>query len=280
MGLDATVRCRCFEEGKLKPGPVPLDELYIDEEGYLWSRKLAAASKKFDHRQFEARYGVLERQFEEWTHSCCEHEDGEYCSEWVSNWGGCAQFQSRVKAAGGEDEFPLLSRLLPHTNGGLYPAEKAAATLAELDRFIEKVSDVDEWVLLDAETDEEVWSSTAYDPFVWMMGPHDEVTMAGGKVCFWHAGREPVETAHFKQVPLGRPDKRGYQKMEIVCLDTGATTETFDSIGPKDAPKAEREFYVTSRRAPFLFEGKYGTAERIRRLLVASIETGNPIRWC
>lgn len=62
MGLDATVRCRRFEEGKLKPGPVPLEDLCIDDEGYLWSRKLAAASKKFDHRQIEARYGVLERE--------------------------------------------------------------------------------------------------------------------------------------------------------------------------------------------------------------------------
>lgn len=279
MGLDAVVRCRCFEEGKLKPGPVPLEDLYIDEEGYLWSRKLAAARKRFDHRQFEARYGVLEQQFMEWTHSCCEHEDGEYCSEWVSNWGGCARFRDRVRAAGGEDEFPLLSRLLPHANGGLYPAEKAAATLVELDRFIERISDVDEWVLIDVETDEEIWSSTADDPFVWVMGPLDEVTMVGGKVCFRRAGREPVETAHFKQVPiewLGGD----CQRVRIVCLDTCATIEPFDPIGQKGARKAEREFYVTSKKAPFLFEGKYGTAERIRRLLVASIETGNPIRWC
>ena len=32
MGLDAFVRCRCFEEGKLKPGPIPLEDLYIDDE--------------------------------------------------------------------------------------------------------------------------------------------------------------------------------------------------------------------------------------------------------
>lgn len=33
MGLDATVRCRCFEEGKIKPGPLPLDDLYIARKG-------------------------------------------------------------------------------------------------------------------------------------------------------------------------------------------------------------------------------------------------------
>ncbi len=26
MGLDAFVRCRCFEEGKLKPGPIPFED--------------------------------------------------------------------------------------------------------------------------------------------------------------------------------------------------------------------------------------------------------------
>lgn len=30
MGLDATVRCRCFEEGKLKPVPVPFDDLHAE----------------------------------------------------------------------------------------------------------------------------------------------------------------------------------------------------------------------------------------------------------
>lgn len=280
MGLDATVRCRCFEEGKLKPGPVPLDDVYVDEEGYLSSRKLDAARGRLTYRQLDARYGELERAFRRWADSCCEHEDGEYCYERVGNIAGCAEFDSLVKAVGGEVEFPLLSKLLPHANGGTYPAEKAAATLAELDRFIEKVCDVVEWVLCDAESDAEIWSSTDKGSFPLMMGPYDEVRMTGGKVCFWHAGRQLVETTHFRQVPLGKPDKQGCQRMEIVCLDTGAATEVFDSVGPIGAPKVEREFYVTSKKAPFLYEGKYGIAERIRKLLVASIETGNPIRWC
>lgn len=44
MGLDATVRCRCFEEGKLVPGPIPVGDLYVDEEGYISSRKLDKAN--------------------------------------------------------------------------------------------------------------------------------------------------------------------------------------------------------------------------------------------
>lgn len=40
MGLDAFVRCRCFEEGKLKPGPMPLEDLYIDDEEFICSKLL------------------------------------------------------------------------------------------------------------------------------------------------------------------------------------------------------------------------------------------------
>lgn len=202
MGLGATVRCRCFEEGKLKPGPVPLDGLYVDDEGYLASRKLDAARKRLDHRRFDARYGELEDEFYEWTESCCEHGD------------------------------------------------------------------------------EEVWVSAQCGSFPLSIAPYEEVWMVGGKICFYRAGCDPVETTHFKQIMPEAPDGKGCWRTKVICFDTGAVTETAYAFGSKANPGVEREFYVTSKKAPFLYEGKYWTAERIRRLLVASIETGNPIRWC
>ena len=33
MGLDAFVRCRCFEEHKLIDPPVPYEDLYVDPDG-------------------------------------------------------------------------------------------------------------------------------------------------------------------------------------------------------------------------------------------------------
>lgn len=54
----------------------------------------------------------------------------------------------------------------------------------------------------------------------------------------------------------------------------------FDSIGPQGAPKVAREFWVEQQEAPFMYEGHCYTAERIRSLLVASVETGNSINWC
>ena len=140
MGLDGTVRCRCFEEGRLRPGPVPLEDVYVDEEGYLASRTLDEARERLTRRQFDARYADLERAFDDWLHSCCEHEDAELCAEHVANWSGCAEFRELVDRAGGEKNYPLLSALLPDGNDGTHLAEKAAAALAELDRFAEWVA--------------------------------------------------------------------------------------------------------------------------------------------
>lgn len=156
MGLDASVRCRCFEEHRLRPGPVPYEDLYIDCDGHLYSRKLGEAHAKYDYRQYLERYERLDNELREWLDHPCEHDYGEYCSERISNWAGVSAFEDRVEDAGGEAKFPLLSHLLPDGNGGMYPVELAEPTLAELDRFIAKVSDVDEWVLCDCETGKQV----------------------------------------------------------------------------------------------------------------------------
>lgn len=127
MGLDARVRCRCFEDGRLKPGPVPVTDLYIDEDGYLASRTLDTASIRYDWRRYHARYGKLDEEFTLWLEDCCEHENGEYCSEWIGTWGMYGVFQDVVEEAGGKEVLPLLGHMLPTANGGQYPVEKTEA---------------------------------------------------------------------------------------------------------------------------------------------------------
>lgn len=136
MGLDARVRCRCFEDGRLKPGPVPVTDLYIDEDGYLASRTLDTASIRYDWRRYHARYGKLDEEFTLWLEDCCKHENGEYCSEWIGTWGMYGVFQDAVEKAGGKEVLPLLGHMLPTANGGQYPVEKTEATLVEVEQFI------------------------------------------------------------------------------------------------------------------------------------------------
>lgn len=68
--------------------------------------------------------------------------------------------------------------------------------------------------------------------------------------------------------------------MDVTLSETDECIRVFDSIGPQGAPKVAREFWVEQQESPFMYEGRYYTAERIRSLLVASVETGNSIYWC
>lgn len=71
-----------------------------------------------------------------WLEDCCEHENGEYCSEWIGTWGMYGVFQDAVEEAGGKEVLPLLGHMLPTANGGQYPVEKTEATLVEVEQFI------------------------------------------------------------------------------------------------------------------------------------------------
>ena len=81
MGLDAFVRCRCFEDRKLKPGPVPYEDLYIDEDGYLGSKTLDSAYERLGFDAYTDKYQELVDKFREWKQTACEHEDLEICTE-------------------------------------------------------------------------------------------------------------------------------------------------------------------------------------------------------
>lgn len=137
MGLDAFVPCNCLEEGKLNPLPHPFDadDIYRDGEGYLCSRLLDKMQEKFANRRSDACFNKLDNTFYEWTKSPCAHENGEYCSEWVSNWSGVALFNHLVDELGGGKAYPLLNSMLPADNGGHFPSGHAKAALVELARF-------------------------------------------------------------------------------------------------------------------------------------------------
>ena len=93
MGLDACVRCRCFEEGRLTPAPVPPDDLYVDEEDCLSSRTLDEARARLGYRRYRERFGKLNDAFREWLCHPCEHPYGDCCNERVGNWSGVSVFE-------------------------------------------------------------------------------------------------------------------------------------------------------------------------------------------
>lgn len=155
MGLDASVMCNCFREGRTSEPPVPRDWLQIDEEGYLVLRP--------EHDSPEACHRVYG-----WMLACCEHPEMEHASEHIANWTGYRLFQQAL-AGVGRDRFPVLRHELPEANGGLTEAPRAALALGELDEF-RKVGDVGTTIcLIDTATGEVVQENVGVYEGVFIM---------------------------------------------------------------------------------------------------------------
>ena len=139
MDLFARVRCRCFEEGKLSPCPLPVEYLYIDRDDRFNSKKLDDAHARFTYRQFQARYGQLENAFIAWRNHPCQHELGNFCMMWVGGFDECGAFLEYCSEIG-KNRLPVLSHIFPFGNGWAFPedsqkAEDVKEALKELGYF-------------------------------------------------------------------------------------------------------------------------------------------------
>ena len=282
MGLDAYVPCNCLERGKLSnpPAPFTLDDVYRDEEGFIASRSLDAKCAELGYSDYISQYESLDDVFSEWAnHHACEHEYGEYFSERVSNWAGVRLFQSVVEELGGKSRYSALSVLIPDGNGGQYPVELASRALDELDDLLNRVKTLKFNALVCEDSEEPVWTCADRGSYPMMMGPLVEMGMEGNYFYFIQDGHKLL-SRRFRQQPVDQPSDGGAQPMDVTLSETGECVRLFDSIGPHGLPKVAREFWVEPRTAPFMHGGHYYAAERIRSLLVASMEVQMPICWC
>ena len=285
VDFEAYVLCSCLEEGRITnpPEPLTVDDLYRDQFGYVSSRTLDNSREGRPYWEFEERYGELDRLFRDWKyHGQCEHGNGEYLREGVASWYEGKLFMDVVTALGGEGKYPALSKFVMDYSAAsrVYPAELAEPALGELDELVEAARHLVVWALVCEDSEDPIWTCAveAERSFMSWYWPYFDAGMIGGEVYFRREGHT-VRTRRFRQDPLRPINRDGEREMEITAHDTGERTWAYDSIGPSDELKVAREFWVEPREAPFMRDGRYPVAERIRRLLVASVETGNPIMW-
>jgi len=122
LGLDATVRCRCWEDGLCAPTRLK-SHTHIDAGSNSLDVDLPWETFKDE---------ILE--FDQWVVHACAHPEMMQASEWIANWAGVRALQNALRTAG-ENEFAGLLRELPNNNGGLTFPEAARSCLEELDRF-------------------------------------------------------------------------------------------------------------------------------------------------
>ena len=123
MGYDAYVRCRCWEEGRLKPGPFPLEQIEIDDDDDMPSAPVVPGGHDLETLI----------AFDIWVMTCCEHEDMCLVSERIANIAGMGQLRRGLEAAGAA--CATLRSVIPDTNEGRVEPAVSAVCLEELAAF-------------------------------------------------------------------------------------------------------------------------------------------------
>lgn len=271
MGLSAAVRCRCWEEGKITSPPPFAEHVYLDGEGWL-GLDLSWAEHQEEHSAFD-----------DWMRNCCAHPDMERAWVSISNWGGYRLFQQQMRDFGLE-HFPVLTEVLPEVNGGLAPAEKAAAALEELDRFCAQEFGEDiELVALDNGQTIQTYIE-AYDGVFQLSGEGEAGVDSSGYFVRHGHGEQKAEvfrSMRFSQEHLGR------KKFRLTDLPSGRSIITSFGVcthlpGRWPGSGKLREVYPgqleVQRRALAFTDFQY-ILEPLRTVFRASLETGNPVCW-
>lgn len=267
MGLDAFVRCRCWQDGLTTEPPVPRELIVEDDEGCLTLRLPYEGNEEPHHL------------LDSWLRSgACAHPRMAYASEHISNWSGYRLFQQALRSAGCE-HFPVLCGELPNANGGLLPTESARRALEELARFVETAFAGARTRLVDDETGSVLATHVAAYSGVFMYdgstGHHVGVDPHG----FFVLDTTPEPNEEIFRASTLTQEVVADRLVRFTDLDGGAVV-TVELSGPVRAepggshPRRLRVETVLTDTAEFGY-----ILEPLTTVFRASIETGNPVHW-
>jgi hypothetical protein len=272
VGLDAFVRCRCWETGLTSAPPVPR-ELITEDDGDL------SLSADYDGNE------DLYERFHAWKRGACAHEDMEQARVRVANWTGYGLFLEALDTVGWQ-RFPALHAYLPEANGGTLPAASAAAALAELREFEGETRAGTEVHLIDEDTGKPL--ATVPPSGGWYMLERSTrvgVDQAGMFVRDSSADpeREVFRSLRCTQEVIGdRPEGEG----KLLRLTDAGTSEQavvalFGPIGDDDESRASGRYPRRLRvdSVPVSGADFHGIVGRLTVVLLAAEATGNPVAW-
>lgn len=284
MGLDASVMCNCFRDRKTTPPPFPRDWLEIDREGYL--------NLKQEHDSDENWANHYE-----WEQSCCEHEGMALANERISNWAGYRQFQAALGEVGWQ-HFPVLEDELPSSNGGLTSSAASARALLELDLFMSCGEVGSVAVLVNTASSEGLYEHIAAYGGIFIRSGRDGIDVGLSEFEFFAVNRESGEDL-FRARRVRQYNRGGTKISEsdkvIVWedLETGITYESGIPIAGKQIPWDDGRWENEDGRCRFDYPYEFHVEQRprvvadfdrivraLRIVFEASVQSGNPVRWC
>lgn len=287
MGLDASVMCNCYREGRTLAPPVPADLIYLDNQGFL------ALNLPYDGN--EDAY----LKFDRWSFGkVCEHQEGmNYASVRVGNWGAYRLFQRGLELVG-LGQFPVLRAELPNANGGLMYPESVAKALDELAYFRRQKAIGTNTFLVDTVTGEIVMEAPAYhSTFIWdgrnhieiALEPHGIVVLAGPEPY-----REIFRSARLEQRLHDPQLTEAYEggTVEYVDIPSGNRVICKSAVPGKQIPWPDGRDHNDRRQIrheyPRYMHVEQRTidashfspvVEALEEVFEAASITGNPVRW-
>jgi hypothetical protein len=275
MGLDASVMCNCYKQGKTTPCPYP-EFFHIDEEGF------PGLNLPYDENEEKSDI------FDTWLATCCEHPHMDYAAVYVSNWKGYQSFLQALEQVGWE-HFPVLRAELPDGNHGLTSADSARMALKELETFKTLGQSVVKTFLVNTETQETLGTSSITHSN--MLGWNGRTGMNIGfdeKGFFildsWEMNRELFRAKRFEQRMLEAEGLDRPQQFEYIDLDSGRrfVCSTPVRIFVEDGFGQLKQEYPQQMHIEQRTVGaEYYTylLDPLITIFKASVETGNPVRW-
>lgn len=266
MGLDAYVRCTCWEEGKTSPPPVPRARVVLNPE----SDELDLDLPWEGHREAHAA-------FQDWLETCCPHSRMQLASERISSWAGVRHFQAALRTLGA-DRFKTLLAAIPDTNSGRTDARDAKACLEELGRFEAQGPFGRRIHLTDAESGEVLhdYVEDYGGVFAWL--GREGIEMGVDPEGFFVTDREGTEFFRAKVFE----QKREEQAFTLRDLESGAK---FLSPAGLSYPGADGVTDVYPRQLKVVIEHETpktyeNEVKALKSVFGASVKTGRPVIWC
>jgi hypothetical protein len=275
MGLDASVMCNCYKQGKAKPCPFP-DHFIIDDEGY------PVLDLPYDDNEH------MFDDFETWLATCCDHPHMDYAAVFVANWKGYRSFLNALEQVGWH-HFPVLHAELPEGNQGITLPDAARSALAEIARFRSESNSITKTFLVNSETSESLGSSTMAYGGLFTLDGRTGLNLSFDETGFvitdtWELNRELFRAMRFEQRPLESDSLDKPQQFEYIDLDGGAryTCSTPVKLFVRGAMGQLRQEYprfLHVEQRPIAADYFDYILEPLEYAFQAALETGNPVRW-
>lgn len=287
MGLEASVMCTCYAEGKAAPFPSP-ERLVMNADGFPDLLPAPDADPEKDMRMLAT-----------WMADACEHPGMNAARAYVSNWADYRAFLHALETAGAEQFPTLLRELPPEDTVGVMATAAVPAALSELDAFDALPQVGTNIFVIDSDSGEKLYG---YVPeyegiFIWD-GRHGHNVGVDAEGLFlvdvWELSRVIFRARRVEQRLLepALTEMTGDGRIEFIDLDSGRRIETRTAIPGKEIPWPDGRMRDDEGRFRLHYPRHIAVEERpltpadfatitaaLRTVFQAAIDTGNPVRW-